>query len=76
MTNGPENIEKSGVRVLTVLEMLLFLTPPKEPQAKKKELSSPDEIQNRVLLKIERAEIMSAMIAMRNNAEKDNTTNQ
>lgn len=74
MTDAPENIEKNGVRVLTVLEMLLFLGPHKEPPKKHKDLSSPDEIKNRVLLKIERAEIMSAMIAMRSNAEKDNTT--
>lgn len=59
--------EKNGVKVLQVLESLLFLGKvPKNVSSDNKEKSSkPDDIKNRVLLKIERAEIMSAMMEMR-----------
>ena len=54
-----------GNNFVEMLEALLFVIPDKENSP----ATSNDAIKNRVLLKIERAEIMSAMIAMRDNDE-------
>lgn len=64
--------DKDGVKVLHVLEELLFQGKDTKTDSKKitKKKSSKDEIQNRVLLKIERAEIMAAMIAMRDGSKE------
>ena len=66
-----------GVKVLHVIEELLFLGKGIKTSKKDAEKSSksPDEIKNRVLLKIERAEIMSAMIAMRGENAKNEDQN-
>jgi hypothetical protein len=70
MTDNKNDTE--GTRVLHVLENLLFLGKSTKHKGKKS-ASSPDEIKNRVLLKIERAEIMAAMMSMRQ--DKENSKN-
>jgi len=72
MQNNNKEIEKvdsnkEPIKVLHVLDDLLFLAKSAigMDSAAKKPLKTKDDIKNRVLLKIERAEIMSAMVAMR-----------
>ncbi len=71
----PENkYEKTGIKVLHVIEDLLFLSKTKKADdgdGSKEPVKSPDDIRNSILLKIERAEIMSAMLAMREGKDKD-----
>lgn len=66
--------DKDGVKVLHILEELLFPSKDVNPSSKednKKKTSKPThDVKDRVLLKIERAEIMAAMIAMRDGSKK------
>lgn len=71
-------INKGNTKVLSILESLLFLSKSEKKDKDKnpKNIEEPEDIRTKVLLKIERAEIMSAMIAMRSGEQnEDNSQN-